>query len=352
MRIAFECFGEFRCALEHGHIETYMKTFPHIFDPQCGNTVDVFMLTSYHGDHDKKNRITDYLRGLFGERLKVLAFLDDLYACSPSLPGGGHSVSGHENIAESGYEINLKQNEDQIMERWNALETEKILSEEEWNHYRNELSQGVDNLYLLSQTQTPRFFYYHWKHLMELSDTVHPDHRKIHLAKDKFVPRLYYRKWLVNSLRRKYEVEQGHGYDWVVLGRPFDMIYEMRKPLDFLCLPPLPGKVYASIDHFIATTPENMDAILAPFETTYPVVGYEQWSDERFCAIYRSFDQYLYYLRNDTTYCSENQILWQCIRVCGEFVNLRISNNSTDTHVVVNPEAFLHSIYCPDRQRF
>jgi hypothetical protein len=238
------------------------------------------------------------------------------------------------------------------MERWNALETEKILSEEEWNHYRNELSQGVDNLYLLSQTQTPRFFYYHWKHLMELSDTVHPDHRKIHLAKDKFVPRLYYRKWLVNSLRRKYEVEQGHGYDWVVLGRPFDMIYEMRKPLDFLCLPPLPGKVYASIDHFIATTPENMDAILAPFETTYPVVGYEQWSDERFCAIYRSFDQYLYYLRNDTTYCSENQILWQCIRVCGEFVNLRISNNSTDTHVVVNPEAFLHSIYCPDRQRF
>ena len=343
MRIAFECFGEFRCALEHGHIETYMKTFPHIFDPQYGNAVDVFMLTSYHGDHDKKIRITDYLRGLFGERLKVLAFLDDLYA------SGGDS--GHENMCDSVH----KKKEDQIMERWNSLETEKNLSEEEWNHYRNELSQGVDHLFLLSQTQTPRFFYYHWKHLMELSNISHPDHRKIHLAKDKFVPRLYYRKWLVNSLRRDYEVEQGklgHGYDWVVLGRPFDMIYEMRKPLDFLSSSPLTGHVYASIDHFIATSPENMDAILAPFETTYPVVGYEQWSDERFRAVYRSFDQYLYYLRNDTTYCSENQILWQCVQVCGEFVNLRISNNSTDTHIVVNPGAFLHSIYCPDRQRF
>ena len=249
------------------------------------------------------------------------------------------------------------------MERWNALETEKILSEEEWNNYRNELSQGVDNLYLQSQTQSPRFFYYHWKHLTELSNTGHPDHhRKIHLAKDKFVPRLYYRKWLVNSLRRDYEAklgvqgnlgnQQGHGYDWVVLGRPFDMIYEMRKPLDFLCLPAQPEKVYASIDHFIATSPENMDAILAPFETTYPVVGYEQWLDEHFRAVYRSFDQYLYYLRNDTTYCSENQILWQCVKVCGEFVNLRISNNSTDTHIVVNPDAFLHSVYCPERQKF
>jgi len=349
MRIAFECFGEFRCAIEHGHIETYMKTFPHIFDAQYGNIVDVFMLTSYHGDHDKKRQITDYVRGLFGERLKVLAFLDDLYDCSLSPSGGGHSESGN-----SGYENNLKQNEDQIMERWNELSSEKILSEEEWNHYRNELSKGVDNLYLQSQTQTPRFFYYHWKHLTELSNTSHPDHRKIHLAKDKFVPRLYYRKWLVNSLRQKYEAKlgvQGHRYDWVVLGRPFDMIYEMRKPLDFLCLPAQPGHVYASIDHFIATTPEKMDTILAPFETMYPVVGYEQWSDERFCAIYRSFDQYLYYLRNDTTYCSENQILWQCVKG-DDFVNLRISNNSTDTHIVVNPDAFLHSIYCPERQRF
>ena len=336
MRIAFECFGEFRCAIEHGHIETYMKTFPHIFDPSYGNTVDVFMLTSYHGDHDKKLRITDYVRGVFGERLKVLAFLEDIFDSGVD--------SGHESV--------YKQNEDQIMERWKDLETEKILSEEEWNNYRNELSQGVDNLYLQSQTQSPRFFYYHWKHLMELSNS---GHRKIHLAKDKFVPRLYYRKWLVNSLRQKYEVEQGvqgHRYDWVVLGRPFDMIYEMRKPLEFLCLTAQPGKVYASIDHFIATSPENMDAILAPFETTYPVVGYEQWSDERFRAVYRSFDQYLYYLRNDTTYCSENQILWQCVKVCGEFVNLRISNNSTDTHIVVNPDAFLHSDYCPERQKF
>lgn len=341
MRIAFECFGEIRCALEHGHIEKYMKTFPHIFDPQYGNTVDVFMLTSYHGDHDKKTRITKYLQGLFGERLKVLAFLDDLYASGDD--------SGHENICESVY----KKKEDRLMELWNKLSSDKILSKEEWKDYRNELSGGVDQMFMQSQTQT-RFYYYHWKHLMELSNVGHPDHRKIHLAKDKFVPRLYYRRWLVNSLRQKYEVEQGHKYDWVVLGRPFDMIYEMRKPLDFLCSSPLPGHVYASIDHFIATSPENMDAILAPFETTYPVVGYEQWSDERFRGVYRSFDQYLYYLRNDTTYCSENQILWQCVNVCCEsgFVNLRISNNSTDTHIVVNPDAFLHSIYCPDRQRF
>jgi len=314
-----------------------MKKFPHIFNPQYGNTVDVFMLTSYHGDHDKKNRITEYVRGLFGERLKVLAFVEDLYA------SGGDS--GHESVH--------KQKEDQIMERWNELSSDKILSEEEWNNYRNELSRGTDRLFSLSPKH---FYFYHWKHLMELSNTGHPDHRKIHLAKDKFVPRMYYRKWLVNSLRQKYEVEQGnsgHGYDWVVLGRPFDMVYEMCKPLDFICLPAQPGHVYASIDHFIATSPENMDAILAPFETTYPVVGYEQWSDERYCSIYRSFDQYLYYLRNDTTYCSENQILWQCVQVCGgEFVNLRISNNSTDTHIVVNPDAFLHSIYCPDRQRF
>lgn len=340
MRIAFECFGEFRCAIEHGHIETYMKTFPHIFDAKYGNTVDVFMLTSYHGDHDKKRRITEYVRGVFGERLKVLAFLEDLFS-------------------DNGYENNLRQKEDQIMEKWKDLETEKILSEEEWKDYRNELSKGVDNLYLQSQTQ-PRIYYYHMKHFMEISNIGHPDHRKIHLAKDKFVPRMYYRKWLVNSLRQKYEVEQGvqgnqqvPGYDWVVLGRPFDMIYEMRKPLDFLCLPAQPGKVYASIDHFIATSPEIMDTILAPFETMYPVVGYEQWSNERYCAVYRSFDQYLYYLRNDTTYCSENQILWQCVQVCGDdFVNLRISNNSTDTHIVVNPEAFLHSVYCPDRQKF
>jgi hypothetical protein len=335
-----------------------MKTFPHIFDPSYGNTVDIFMLTSYHGDQDKKRRITDYLTRLFGERLKVLAFLDDLYDCSLSSPpreGSSHSDFGHENIGgNSGHENNLKQNEEQIMEKWNELSSDKVLSYEEWNNYRNELSQGVDHLFLLSQTQSPRFFYYHWKHLMELSNISHPDHRKIHLAKDKFVPRLYYRKWLVNSLRQKYEAKlgvQGHGYDWVVLGRPFDMIYEMRKPLDFLCLPAQPGKVYASIDHFIATTPENMDTILAPFETKYPVVGYEQWLDERFCAVYRSFDQYLYYLRNDTTYCSENQILWQCVKGEG-FVNLRISNNSTDTHIVVNPDAFLHSVYCPERQRF
>lgn len=341
MRIAFECFGEFRCAMEHGHIETYMKTFPQIFDPSYGNTVDIFMLTSYHGDHDKKMRITEYVRGVFGERLKVLAFLEDIF-----------SDCGHESV--------YKQKEDQIMEKWNELSSDKILSDEEWNNYRNELSSGTDHLFSLSP---PRFFFYHWKHLMELSNTGHPKHRKIHLAKDKFVPRMYYRKWLVNSLRQKYEVEQGvqgnlgnqqgHGYyDWVVLGRPFDMIYEMRKPLDFLCSPALSGHVYASIDHFIATSPENMDAILEPFETTYPVVGYEQWLDERYCAVYRSFDQYLYYLRNDTTYCSENQILWKCVNVSGEFVNLRISNNSTDTHFVVNPDAFLHSVYCPERQKF
>ena len=106
MRIAFECFGEFRCAIEHGHIETYMKTFPQIFDPSYGNTVDVFMLTSYHGDHDKKLRITDYVRGVFGERLKVLAFLEDIFDSGDE--------SGHENIGESV----CKQNEDQIMERW------------------------------------------------------------------------------------------------------------------------------------------------------------------------------------------------------------------------------------------
>jgi hypothetical protein len=255
-----------------------------------------------------------HLRECFGDRLKKVIYYEDL----PS---------------------EIHQKEEEIYETWKALETNRVLTEEETQQYQHELSGGIDQLYLKRHP-----FYPHADMQTHLISN-----RNIVFDKDEFVPRYYYRRQILNTIRHESEIETRKAYDWVIMARMFDMTYEKMRPLDFLVGPPEEQTVYASIDNIVMGSPETVDAIFAPFSQKYPVVGYEQWSEPRFMQTYRQYEMYWSYLRHLTTYCSENQLLWQCLQNCRKFVNLRCGNGNMG--LIPSPDAYFLPIFCELRGR-
>ena len=320
MRIALQCYGGMRCVLRDGHLTNFIQTFPEIFDPK--NDLDIFILTTRNDKRSTNQQIEEsvqHLRECFCDRLKKILYYEDL-------------------------PTEIHQKEEEIYETWKALETEKVLTEEERVQYLDELSGGIDQLYLKGQTQFPhKDMQYHLQ-----------TNRTLVFDKDEFVPRYYYRRQILNTIRHEYiaaEHESGtrKAYDWVIMARMFDMTYEKVRPLEFLSYPPEEQTVYASIDNIVMGSPAIVDAIFAPFSQKYPVIGYEQWSEPRFMQTYRQYEMYWSYLRHLTTYCSENQLLWQCLQNCRKFVNLRCGNGNMG--LIPSPDAYFLPIFCELRGR-
>lgn len=321
MRIALQCYGGTRCLLRDRHLANFIQTFPEIFDEK--NELDIFILTT-RNDKRSSNQQTEesivHLRELFGNRLKKLIYYEDL------------SNEIHEK-------------EEKIYASWKALETKKELTEEETQEYQRQLSEGMDQLYLKNHRNYP-----HSDMKLHLLNN-----RNIVFDKDDFVPRYYYRRQLLNTIRHEYiaenETQNGEkiNYDWVIMARMFDMTYQKNRPLDFISECPEEGTVYSSIDNIIMGSPAMIDAIFLPFSEKYPVVGYEQWSEPRFIETYRKFEMYWSYLRHLTTYCSENQLLWQCLQNSQKYVNLRCGNGNMN--LIPSPDAYFLPIFCESRGR-
>jgi hypothetical protein len=325
MRIALQCYGGTRCVLRHGHLTNFIQTFPEIFKEE--NDLDIFILTTQNDKRSTNQQIEEsvqHLRECFGDRLKKIIYYEDL-------------------------PTEIHQKEEEIYETWEKLETKKVLTEEEIQQYQHELSGGIDQLFLKRHP-----FYPHTDMQTHLRKN-----QTLTFDKDEFVPRYYYRRQILNTIRHEYideehayetaETKTRKAYDWVIMARMFDMTYEKMRPLDFLIGPPEEQTVYASIDNIVMGSPETMDAIFAPFSQKYPVVGYEQWSEPRFMQTYRQYEMYWSYLRHLTTYCSENQLLWQCLQNCQKFVNLRCGNGNMG--LIPSPDAYFLPIFCESRGR-
>jgi hypothetical protein len=315
MRIALQCYGGTRCLLRHGHLTNFIQTFPEIFDPK--NDLDIFILTTRNDKRSTNQQIEEsvqHLRDSFGDRLKKILYYEDL----PS---------------------EIHQKEEEIYHTWKALETNRTLTEEETQQYQHELSEGINQLYLKRHP-----FYPHTDMQTHLLSN-----RNIFFDKDEFVPRYYYRRQILNTIRHESETKTHKAYDWVIMARMFDMTYEKIRPLDFLSGPPEEQTVYVSIDNIVMGSPEVVDAIFAPFSQKYPVIGYEQWSEPRFMQTYRQYEMYWSYLRHLTTYCSENQLLWQCLQNSRKFVNLRCGNGNMG--LIPSPNAYFLPIFCELRGR-
>ena len=322
MRIALQCYGGTRCVLRHGHLTNFIQTFPEIFDPK--NDLDIFILTTRNDKRSTNQQIEEsvqHLRECFGVRLKKVIYYEDL-------------------------PTEIHQKEDEIYETWKALETNRTLTEEETAQYQHELSEGIDQLFLKGHP-----FYPHADMQTHLRNN-----QTLTFDKDEFVPRYYYRRQILNAIRHEYIAEEHESetgirkaYDWVIMARMFDMTYEKMRPLDFLSGPPEELTAYVSIDNIVMGSPAIVDAIFAPFSQKYPVIGYEQWSEPRFMQTYRQYEMYWSYLRHLTTYCSENQLLWQCLQNCRKFVNLRCGNGNMG--LIPSPDAYFLPIFCELRGR-
>jgi hypothetical protein len=160
------------------------------------------------------------------------------------------------------------------------------------------------------------------------------------LKKDNFVPLLYYRRLLVNNIRKKYEKDNNIHYDWVIASRIFDTKYDKKNPLDFLYKPPNIDTIYCSIDNMTMGNPEITNKIYEDLGN-YPVVGYEQWNDEEFKKEYLKIDNGIYFIRSCSSLCSENQMMWACLKSCNNCIQIKLTGYEDN--------AYLHYETCPNR---
>jgi hypothetical protein len=305
MRIAIQNFGGLNCCQKCNHLEQFIYLFPEIFNEN--NQIDFFLLTTKKFD---VSFTTEYLTTILGDKLKVLEFVED--------------------------QPNIMEKEQQILDKWNSINKNVSMSLEELQEYKNEVLSGIElrknrNLYLPSLYEE-----------LEKIDHAINENQTLVLLQDHFVPLLYYRRMLVNNLRKKYQTEHNIQYDWVITARVFDTIFNKLKTFDFLYYPPIKDTVYCSVDNMTMTTPELTDHIYETLCNNYPIVGYEQWEDEEFKKEYLKVDIGIYFLRTCSTLCSENQVMWGCIKTCTNCVQLRQDNNVENSYLMFQT--------CPNRK--
>jgi len=309
MRFAIECFGEVRCSKQDKHIEQFIYLFPEIFNEK--NEIDFFFLTTKNerGKEINYNENFSYYKNLLGDSLKAFEFVED--------------------------QPNIEAEENAIIERWNSVDTKVKLPLDELYKHRDEVISGIElrssrNLWLGS----------HYIELDAIDKTINGE-TIFNLTKNDFVPLLFYRKMLVNNIRKKYQTQNNITYDWIVSARLFDTTYYKHKNLDFLYSLPDKNTVYSLVDHFTIATPELTDEIYEDLGKNYPVVHYEQWFDEQFKREYSKVDIGIYHLRTGSTLCCENQFMWKCLKSCSNCVLLR-----QDRHKDVQ---FVSFQICPKR---
>jgi hypothetical protein len=330
IRIALECYGSIRCAFVHNHIDNFFRSFPFLKGTEKIH-VDVFHLMTQQ-DRQK----------MYGINEELLQQLHEAF---------GHRICTFQ-IFEALSE-DIQQEENKRTEKWNQSTKEVELNPEEKYNFFQELFQGME----IQNSHGMRPFHLEelFKYLMENSTLT--------LEQDTFVPRLYYRRMMVNRLRKQYQMTHPDvEYDWVVMARIFDIDYDIKEedkhPLESIfSQPPSPESVWVSIDNIVAGAPAMIDAIYEGLGMNYPVSTYdEQWSitdpeSKRFQETYRKMDDYLYYSRRDMTLSSENQLLMQCLRCSTDFVHLRKGyyNHYLKKHILTNNESFVVPLLCPFR---
>jgi hypothetical protein len=336
IRIALECYGGIRCAFIHNHIERFLESFPFLKGTE-NVKVDVFLLTTRQ---DRKTNISkddtipeliEQLNRHFRNQLVTFEFFEDL----------------SEEIREE---------ENQLIEKWNQEKQKVELTEEERKDFFQDIFKGIE----IQSTRHMRSF-----HLENLF-TYLINNSILELEQDNYVPRLYYRKRIVNQLRKQYQASHPEiKYDWVMMARIFDIDYEIppekKNELEqIFSQKPAPDTVYVSIDNIVASTPEIIDSIYDELGIHYPITTYhEQWSltdpkAKQFRETFRKMDDYLYFSRRDMTLSSENQLLNQCLNCSSNFVHLRNGyyNHFLKAPIYLNQEAYFLPILCPLRFEF
>jgi hypothetical protein len=321
MRIAIECFGGTRCCVRHKHIETFIETFPEIFNEN--NEIDFFILTTFNdwrGAVGANEDTIQYIKNVLGNKIKKFEIYEEL-------------------------NDEIKEKETQLYNEWLKLDNNVYLDDNDYNDFKNDIIKGF-HLRQPKNLWTQSFI----EELKTLEEQYTAT-KKIQLTtniRDTFVRKLYYRKMLVNNMRIEYEKEYNIKYDWVIMSRLFDMCYPRKlKPLDFLKTFPEDKTVYAALEDFTAAKPEIINNIYTTIGNNYPVVGYEQWRNERFKKTFQSFDIGISFLRIGSTWCSENQILWQILQSCDKFINLRAEAH--DPEHITDKNAYF--VICTCNQR-
>ena len=309
MRIAIQVYGEFRCCKQHDHFKHFMDNFPEIFNEN--NEIDVFILTSIeHINMDIYNENVKYLQDILGNKLKKIDIFQHY----------------SEEIIDKENELNVA---------FQNLHPTIQLTDEEMSDYKTSLLEGIElrrkyNLYLPSLTEDLDY-------ISNVKDNC------VEISKNKFVSRLYYRRALTNSMRRKYETENNIKYDWVCMVRCFDAEFHKVKICDMFYNLPIVDAADYCVDIFTAGTPEIIDKINDGLGF-FPVVGYEQWKDKDFFECYNKFDVGIIYLRRQSTYCFENQLTWQILKESKEHINLRCNEH------VIEPDTYFKFSYCNGRR--
>jgi hypothetical protein len=334
IRIALECYGGIRCGFVHHHVERFFESFPFL----RGNEnikVDIFILSTCQDRKTMYSIDETFLRNINESFKNQLA-----------------NFQIFEYLSED-----LKREENEIIEKWMQRPNPSkdfVLSEEENKDFHKELFEGIDIQF------AHKIYPYHLKDVFTFLST----HNTLILEQDNYVPRLYYRRMIINRLRKEFqEIHSDVHYDWVIMARMFDIDYDITTEEDkhqmeqIFSQPPRKDAVYISIDNLIAGTPEMIDSIYEPLGMNYPVATYQdQWSLTdpvaiRFRETYRKMDDYLYFSRRDMTLSSENQLLMQCIRSASEIIHLRKGYHShfLRNHIILNNEGFFVPILCPFR---
>lgn len=100
------------------------------------------------------------------------------------------------------------------------------------------------------------------------------------------IPRILYRKKVLNDMRKQQELSSGIKYDWIIMTR-FDIFTKDTK-LEILRKPPIPLQLRASSDLLSLSSPEVMD-IETDFIYSFPDIEFFDHdnmsrSDIHFCA--------------------------------------------------------------------
>ena len=320
MIFAIECFGGVRCGIKHNHIQHFIDTFPEIFNDN--NEIHIFLLSTkqdWHGAVGADDDTIQTLKDLLGDKLKIIEFYEDL-------------------------QEDVKKIEDKYYNEWQTIDNKFKLTDKELIDYKQDVIKGIilrkkHNLYIPSLIEALDYV----NHKMATDKTI----AFITQQGNTFVRRLYYRRMLVNSLRKKYQEENNIKYDWVVMCRLFDVNFEKLKPLSFFSKLPLKDTTYAAVDHFVASAPEIIDNIYETLGHKYPVINWEQWHNERYKKEYIKFDIGIYFLRHAAGWCSEHQLFWQILQSSKNFVNLRAGCNFKEH--ITDPNGYFISEFCHNR---
>ncbi len=319
MKIALECFGGIRCGVKHNHIQHFIDTFPEIFNES--NEVDIFLLTTKNDLCKSKNSDEEIneIKKLFGTKLKKIQIFEEL-------------------------DEKIKSEEEEYFKNWQSLNNKFTLSDDELKEYEEELIRGIKirkekNLYTPSLYEALRYV----KRKIKTDKTVEFTTQ----SGSPFVRRLYYRRMLVNNMRKDYGKENNITYDWVFMVRFLDVQFKKLKVLDFINQKPEKDTIYGAVDHFIGGSPDLINDIYTKLGKNYPVVNYEQWNNERYKKEYEKFDIGILFLRHEAGWCSEHQLFWQILQTCKKFINLRAGCNFSE--YVSDPNSYFISEFCNDR---